>query len=97
MGHGRRAERRGHGEHRRVLRQQGTGDRRSPNKDTVALGEKIYRGGIADRAMPACAGCHSPAAPACPAQYPRLGGQHADYTEAQLLAFRSARAATTPR
>ncbi|HEU6456561.1 MAG TPA: cytochrome c, partial [Roseateles sp.] len=30
------------------------------NKDTVALGEKIYRGGIAERNVPACAGCHGP-------------------------------------
>ena len=58
------------------------------NKDTVALGEKIYRGGIADRSVPACAGCHSPTGAGIPAQYPRLGGQHADYTEAQLVAFR---------
>ena len=56
---------------------------------TVALGEKIYRGGIADRQIPACAGCHSPNGAGMPAQYPRLGGQHADYTEAQLVAFRS--------
>ena len=59
------------------------------NKDLVALGEKIYRGGIADRNVPACAGCHSPTGAGIPAQYPRLGGQHADYTEAQLVAFRS--------
>ncbi len=39
--------------------------------------------------MPACAGCHSPNGAGIPAQYPRVGGQHADYTEAQLLAFRS--------
>jgi cytochrome c553 len=58
------------------------------NKDLVALGEKIYRGGIADRNIPACAGCHSPSGAGLPAQYPRLAGQHADYTEAQLLAFR---------
>ena len=58
------------------------------NKDTVALGEKIYRGGIADRSIPACAGCHSPSGAGIPAQYPRLAGQHADYTEAQLVAFR---------
>jgi hypothetical protein len=59
------------------------------NKDTVVLGEKIYRGGIADRAMPGLRRLpQPPAAPACPAQYPRLGGQHADYTEAQLVAFR---------
>ena len=58
------------------------------NKDLVALGEKIYRGGIADRSIPACAGCHSPSGAGLPAQYPRLAGQHADYTEAQLVAFR---------
>lgn len=59
------------------------------NKDLVALGEKIYRGGIADRNVPACSGCHSPTGAGIPSQYPRLAGQHAEYTEAQLLAFRS--------
>jgi cytochrome c553 len=59
------------------------------NKDLVALGEKIYRGGIADKQVPACAGCHSPNGAGIPAQYPRLGGQHAEYAEAQLAAFRS--------
>ena len=58
------------------------------NKDTVALGEKIYRGGIAKKAVPACAGCHSPNGAGIPVQYPRLAGQHADYTKAQLTAFR---------
>jgi len=58
------------------------------NKDLVLLGEKIYRGGIADRNIPACAGCHSPTGAGIPAQYPRLAGQHADYTAAQLTAFR---------
>lgn len=60
----------------------------SKDKDTVALGEKIWRGGIGDRMVPACAGCHSPNGAGIPAQYPRLGGQHADYTAAQLVAFR---------
>ena len=58
------------------------------NKDLVALGEKIYRGGIADRNVPACSGCHSPSGAGIPSQYPRMAGQHADYTEAQLVAFR---------
>ena len=57
-------------------------------KDLVTLGERIYRGGIADRQIPACAGCHSPNGAGIPAQYPRLGGQHADYTQTQLYAFR---------
>ncbi len=58
-------------------------------KDSVALGEQIYRGGIASKTVPACAGCHSPNGAGIPSQYPRLGGQHGDYSEAQLLAFRS--------
>ena len=57
-------------------------------KDLVRLGERIYRGGIADRQIAACAGCHSPNGAGIPAQYPRLAGQHAGYTEAQLKAFR---------
>lgn len=58
------------------------------DKDLVAMGERIYRGGIADRQIPACAGCHSPNGAGIPAQYPRLSGQHADYSAAQLTAFR---------
>ena len=57
-------------------------------KETVALGEKIYRGGIADRQIAACAGCHGPNGSGMPAQYPRLSGQHADYTVSQLTQFR---------
>ena len=58
------------------------------DKELVALGERIYRGGIADRQVAACAGCHSPNGAGIPAQYPRLSGQHADYTYAQLVGFR---------
>ena len=58
------------------------------DKDTVALGERIYRGGIADRQIAACAGCHSPTGAGIPSQYPRLSGQHAQYNAAQLTAFR---------
>ncbi len=57
------------------------------SKETVALGEQIWRGGIADKHVPACAGCHSPNGAGIPAQYPRIGGQHGDYTAAQLTAF----------
>jgi cytochrome c553 len=58
------------------------------DKELVALGERIYRGGIADRQVPACAGCHSPNGAGIPSQYPRLSGQHADYSAVQLTAFR---------
>ncbi|KQV86836.1 MULTISPECIES: c-type cytochrome [unclassified Roseateles] len=66
------------------------------NKDTVALGEKIYRGGIAERNVPACAGCHGANGSGLPVQYPRLGGQHGDYVEAQMVAFRSGARANNP-
>lgn len=59
------------------------------NKDTVELGKKIYRGGIAEKRVPACASCHGPAGGGIPAVYPRLAGQHQDYTGAQLAAFRA--------
>ncbi len=58
------------------------------DKELVTLGERIYRGGIADRQVPACAGCHAPNGAGIPSQYPRLSGQHAEYTVAQLTAFR---------
>lgn len=58
------------------------------NKDTVRMAESIYRGGIANRQIPACAGCHTPDGAGIPAQYPRIAGQHAEYAAAQLIAFR---------
>jgi len=59
------------------------------NTATVKLGEKIYRGGIAEKGVAACAGCHGPAGAGIPSQYPRLSGQWADYTKTQLVAFRA--------
>jgi len=58
------------------------------DKDMASLGERIYRGGIADRQIAACAGCHSANGAGIPSQYPRLSGQHADYTALQLTGFR---------
>jgi len=58
------------------------------DKDLVELGRKIWRGGIAAKAVPSCAGCHGPTGLGMPAQYPRLQGQHAEYTATQLTAWR---------
>ena len=58
------------------------------DKDSVALGERIYRGGLADRQIAACAGCHSPNGVGIPAQYPRLAGQNADYVVKTMHDFR---------
>lgn len=61
-----------------------------------SLGEKIYRAGNAATNVPACAACHSPNGAGLPKQFPRLSGQHADYTLAQLKAFRSGERANAP-
>lgn len=58
------------------------------NKDTIEFGKKIYRAGIPEKKVPACAACHGPNGSGIPAQYARIGGQHQDYTAAQLMKFR---------
>lgn len=58
------------------------------DKATIELGQSIYRGGIAAKGVPACAACHSPTGSGIPNQYPLLSGQWADYSSAQLMAFR---------
>lgn len=60
---------------------------------TVPVGQKIFRGGIAEKNVPACAGCHGPTGMGIPVQYPRLSGQWADYTVAQLHAFQQGQGA----
>lgn len=67
------------------------------DRELVSLGEKIYRGGLQDRQLPACTGCHSPNGAGVPAQYPRLSGQHADYTYSQLVAFRDGARKNSPQ
>lgn len=59
------------------------------NEDTMERGLSIWRGGIAARGVPACAGCHSPNGAGIPGKYPRVGGQHPDYIAEQLRLFRS--------
>lgn len=62
----------------------------------IEAAQKLYRAGDAARGLPACAACHGPAGAGIPAQYPRIGGQFAEYTEAQLKAFRSGERANDP-
>ena len=61
-----------------------------------SLGEKIYRGGIAATNVPACASCHGASGAGLPKQFPRLSGQHAEYTLAQLRTFRTGERANAP-
>lgn len=66
------------------------------NKELALAGQAMYRGGNAATGVPACSGCHSPDGVGIPKQYPRLAGQHAEYTIAQLKAWRSAERANDP-
>jgi len=69
----------------------------SKNPSTVDLGKKIWRGGIAEKSVPACAGCHGPTGAGIPSQYARLGGQHAEYVSAELTLFRAGKRANSPQ
>jgi len=62
----------------------------------VKLGQAIYRGGILSKNVAACTACHGPNGAGVPAQFPRLAGQFADYTSAQLRAFRAGERANDP-
>lgn len=57
-------------------------------EELVALGQRVYRGGIEERGIPACIACHGPNGNGIePAMFPRLAGQHATYTVTQLNKF----------
>ena len=71
-------------------------DETAKNRETIELGQKLYRGGDQAKGLPACAGCHGPTGAGMPAQYPRIGGQFAEYTEAQLKGFRDGARANDP-
>jgi cytochrome c553 len=60
----------------------------SKDQNLALVGQKIYRGGVQGTGVPACASCHGPQGKGIPVQFPRLAGQHADYTYTQLNAFR---------
>ena len=66
------------------------------NRETVELGQKLYRAGDQAKGLPACAACHGPTGAGIPAQFPRIGGQYAEYTEAQLKSFREGARANDP-
>ena len=58
--------------------------------DGLELGERTYRAGNMTTGVPACTGCHAPDGKGnAPAGFPRLSGQHPEYIEKQLKAFRA--------
>ena len=66
------------------------------NRETLAAGQKLFRAGDMSKGLPACAACHGPAGAGIPSQYPRIAGQFAQYTEAQLKVFRDGTRANDP-
>jgi cytochrome c553 len=59
--------------------------------DQLELGQQIYRSGIASKNVAACIACHGAKGQGLPtAGYPALAGQHGQYTEKQLMLFRTA-------
>lgn len=64
---------------------------------SIALGETIYRGGDAERNIPACTGCHAPNGAGNPAaRFPKLAGQHSTYIANQLRAFAAGERSNDP-
>lgn len=62
------------------------------DESNYKLGEKLYRGGDAERKLPACIACHGPQGKGNgPARYPALRAQHSVYTYNQLKAFAEGR------
>lgn len=58
--------------------------------DQLELGRQIYRAGIAEKGVAACAACHMPSGQGNnPARFPALSGQHPEYTVSQLKKFAS--------
>lgn len=70
--------------------------RTARDPELVKLGQEIYRGGILKKGVAACASCHGPNGAGIPAQFPRLAGQHAQYTAEKLRQFRVGERANDP-
>ena len=59
--------------------------------ELAEAGERLFRGGNIESGVPACTGCHGPAGTGvAAAKFPALAGQHAEYIESELKAFRAA-------
>ena len=60
------------------------------DKDKVAEGKAIYKGGNLTTGVAACAACHGPTGSGNEAaKFPSIAGQHSKYTVDQLNAFKS--------
>ena len=78
------------------FQQQKAKPRTAKDPELVKVGQQIYRGGVMAKGIAACTSCHGPSGAGIPAQYPRIAGQHAEYTTSQLVSFRSGERANDP-
>ncbi len=56
------------------------------DRSRLDAGKSIFETGVADKGVPACAGCHGDKGQG-QANFPRIAGQHADYLVKQLTVF----------
>jgi len=66
------------------------------DRELVVVGQHLYRGGDSAAGVPACSACHAPNGAGIPVQFPRLSGQHVEYTLGQLQSFRSGERTNDP-
>ncbi len=59
------------------------------DRELAEEGEHLYRGGYARMRIAACMSCHGPNGHGIPPHFPRVAGQYREYSEQQLLAFKS--------
>ena len=60
------------------------------DEELVELGSTLYHGGNHETGLPACMACHGPSGYGVPMTgYPKLTGQHADYTADRLRRYRA--------
>ena len=60
-----------------------------PDRELAKEGGHLYRGGYARMQIAACMSCHGPNGHGIPPHFPRVAGQFREYTQQQLLAFKS--------
>jgi cytochrome c553 len=61
----------------------------SASADALKKAERLYRGGDAKNGISACMGCHGPTGSGIPPRFPAVSGQHAAYSQKQLLDFKA--------
>ncbi|MDN5851206.1 MAG: cytochrome c4, partial [Nitrococcus sp.] len=69
----------------------------SASRVLAERGERLFRGGVPAKGVPACTGCHGPAGLGNPpAKYPRISGQNASYLAEELRAYRAGKRGNYP-